>query len=244
MDQIEQRERMIKLEPIFLLNHILLEYESWVEQIELELGRPPTTVELQIMLKSPLGAPEFKWEFEDYLKNRCECRTEIGDPSDVYPLCGFCQSIPAELRESLCHPHEMVWSPNTKSSYCMKSGHPHEMVWSPNTKSSYCMKCGMESTRPMFDEADFDTLNARRHNGVRNPARSLQPPCSVKTVRGHQCTFPCQPGSDKCRRHLNPSRIDPYQLPPRWQSIFKRSPTLRGRSVKRSRTLRGVPSNA
>ena len=74
--------------------------------------------------------------------------------------------------------------------------------WDPVEMKSICWKCGRAIPRPIYhEEGDFDAWNASRLYG---PVERLpRPQCSAKTIRGHQCTYPCKPGKDRCLRHLN-----------------------------------------
>ena len=67
-----------------------------------------------------------------------------------------------------------------------------------------CSRCGAEKYEDRFDRQDFDGGKA----GWKSD-RSEEPRCSVKTVRGHQCTYPSLPGKEMCKRHLKLSLKDP-----------------------------------
>ena len=63
-----------------------------------------------------------------------------------------------------------------------------------------CSRCGAEKYARRCDDQDFEgrTYNSHSH---RKPKQPPGPPCCIKTVRGHQCTYPSISGSDKCKRH-------------------------------------------
>ncbi|CAC5414867.1 unnamed protein product [Mytilus coruscus] len=63
-----------------------------------------------------------------------------------------------------------------------------------------CSRCGAE----WYNRIDDQDFKGRTYNfrSYRKPRQSPGPPCCIKTVRGHQCTYPSISGSDKCKRHL------------------------------------------
>ncbi|CAC5410241.1 unnamed protein product [Mytilus coruscus] len=80
--------------------------------------------------------------------------------------------------------------------------HQWERVLIYGTDPAYiCGRCGAERYARCIDDQDFEGRNFI-FPSRRKPRRPSGPPCCIKTVRGHQCTYPSILGSDKCRRHL------------------------------------------
>ncbi|CAC5425338.1 unnamed protein product [Mytilus coruscus] len=74
--------------------------------------------------------------------------------------------------------------------------------WNPVEQRSICFKCGLVITRTIDSSGgDFDAWNSGRLYG--KVQRFSQPQCLTKTIRNRQCTHPCRPGKDLCRRHFN-----------------------------------------
>ena len=76
--------------------------------------------------------------------------------------------------------------------------------WDPVEMRSMCWKCGRVIIRQVhIGGGDFDAWNTGRQYGKVEPFS--QPQCSIKTIRGHQCTKPCclYGKADICLRHWN-----------------------------------------
>ena len=173
-----------------------MNYAFLMNQIELEIGRSPSIAEVWgYHLKPP------QW------LNRCE-----GCSADHY-FGRYGEECECKLLDDICHPCIRQYLGDFGECKC-----PCLHI----IEDGFCNKCGLQFIRPIRrGGGDFDALNTGRYVGLKSYAKSTQPQCTVETQRGPRCTFRCQQGRDKCKRHLNLS-IDPYHLPPLWRTIFKR----------------------
>ena len=161
-----------------------MNYAFLMNQIELEIGRSPSIAEVKGYLMDMLFKPP-QW------LDRCE-----GCSADHY-FGRYGEECECKLLDNICHPciRQSLGDFGECKCPCLHS-----------LEDGFCNKCGLQLIRPIHDgEGDFDSLNDGRYTGLKSYAKSTGPQCSVKTVRGHQCTFRCQPGRDKCKRHLQKS---------------------------------------